>query len=115
MSRLPELVRTAGGSAVSGFDSAALCKSICDAALRECTEAFGDQLGAIISTGSTARDEASILHRESFFVVCGDAEFLVVFKKNVALPAKAALGEIRQRIERNLLQQNIQCKIDLSA
>ena len=92
-----------------------LRKLICDSSLRECTEAFGDQLKAVISTGSLARNEASILRHENSFVVRGDAEFLVVFKKNAALPATAALREIRLRIERNLLQQNIQCKIDLSA
>ena len=115
MSRLPQLVRKPVDAAEAVVDSAMLRKTICDSAMRECTEAFGDQLRAVISTGSLARDEASILRHENSFVVRGDAEFLVVFKKNGALPATAALREIRQRIERNLLQQNIQCKIDLSA
>ena len=103
------------GLAEADIDSATLRKLIYEAALREFTVAFGDRLRAVISTGSVARNEASFLRRENSFVVCGDAEFLVVFKKNTVLPAIAALGEIRQRIERNLLQQNIQCKIDLSA
>jgi hypothetical protein len=115
MSRLPELVRTPAGAAEAVYDSASLRKSICDSALRECEEAFRDRLRAVISTGSVARDEASFLRRENSFVVCGDAEFLVVFKKNAALPATAALGDVRRRIEKNLLQRNIQCKIDLSA
>ncbi len=115
MSRLPELARSPAGAAEAGFDSASLRHAICDSTLRECADAFGDRLRAVVSTGSLARDEASFLRRENSFVVCGDAEFLVVFKKNAALPATAALGEIRRRIERELLQRNIHCKIDLSA
>jgi hypothetical protein len=115
MSRLPELVRWPVGASEAVLESASLRKLICAAVLRECTEAFGDQLKAVISTGSLARDEASVLRQENSFVVCGDAEFLVVFKKKAALPASLALGQIHRRIEQNILQQNIQCKIDLSA
>jgi hypothetical protein len=115
MSRLPELVRRPTGAVEAVYDYVSLRKSICDCTLRECTDAFRDRLRAVVSTGSLARDEASFLRQDNSCVVCGDAEFMVVFKKNAALPATASLGEIRRRIERNLSQRNIQCKIDLSA
>ena len=73
MSRLPELVCQPVGASEAVLESASLRKSICDAVLRECTEAFGDQLKAVISTGSLARDEASVVRQENSFVGCGDA------------------------------------------
>jgi len=115
MSGLPELVRRQTGVAEVPLDSASLRQAIFDSTLRECTDAFRNRLRALISTGSLARDEASFLRQENSWAVCGDAEFMVVFEKNAALPATTALGEIRRRIESNLLQQNIRCKIDLSA
>jgi hypothetical protein len=115
MSGLPELTRRPTGTAEVLLDSASLRRAICDSAHRECTDAFRNQLRALISTGSLARDEASFLRKENSWAVRGDAEFMIVFEKNTALPAIAALSEIRRRIENDLLQQNIQCKIDLSA
>jgi len=115
MSSLPELTRRPTGTAEVLLDSASLRRAICDSAHRECTHAFRNQLRALISTGSLARDEASFLRKGNSWAVCGDAEFMIVFEKNAALPAIATLGEIRRRIENDLLQQNIQCKIDLSA
>jgi len=115
MSDLPELSLRPPGAGEVLLDSASLRQVICDIALRECTDAFRNQLRALISTGSLARDEASFLRKDNSWAVCGDAEFMVVFEKTAVLPATAALGKIRQRIESSLLQQNIQCKIDLGA
>jgi hypothetical protein len=69
---------------------------------------------ALISTGSLARHEASYLRREGSWIVRGDAEFMVVFEDRATLPTGAALSGIRSRIESDLLQRNIQCRIDLS-
>jgi hypothetical protein len=114
MSGLPELARRSTGNGNAFLDLASLRQAICDSAVRECTDAFRNQLRALILTGSLARDEASFVHKENSWAVRGDAEFMMVFEKNAALPAIAALGEIRLRIENDLLQQNLQCKIDLS-
>ncbi|HXM97464.1 MAG TPA: hypothetical protein VN982_03220 [Candidatus Dormibacteraeota bacterium] len=114
MSGLPELPGRRTGIA-EVLDSTSLRQAICDSALLECKNAFKNELRALISTGSLARDEASFLRKENSWAVCGDAEFMVVFEKSAALPAGAVIREIQHRIECDLLQRNIQCKIDLSA
>jgi len=114
MSGLPEAARRPTVNGNIFLDLASLRQAICDIAVRECTDAFRNQLRALILTGSLARDEASVVRNENSWAVRGDAEFMIVFEKNAALPAIAALGEIRLRIENDLLRQNVQCKIDLS-
>jgi hypothetical protein len=114
MSGLPELVRKPAGVADTLPDSIQFRETIYDVVQRECARCFG-ALKALISTGSLARDEASILHKEESWAVRGDAEFLLVFEKNEALPTAEVLGEVRQRIESELIQRKIVCRIDLSA
>jgi len=115
MSGPPELARKPTHSPGALPDSIQLRETICGVVQRECTRCFSGLLKALISTGSLTRDEATIIRTEESWVVRGDAEFMLVFEKNAALPATAALGGVRRRIESDLLQQKIECKIDLSA
>src|SRR4029077_14267093 len=114
MSGLPELVRKPAGVSDALPDSIQLRETICNVAQREGARCFG-ALKALISTGSLARDEASIHRTEESWAVRGDAEFLLVFEKSDALPTAEVLGAVRQRIESELIQRKIVCRIDLSA
>jgi glycosyltransferase involved in cell wall biosynthesis len=115
MSGPPELARKPTHPSGALPDSIQLRETICGVVQRECRRCFSGLLKALISTGSLARDEATIIRTEESWVVRGDAEFMLVFEKSAALPAAAALGGARRRIENDLLQQKIKCKIDLSA
>src|SRR5258707_8251269 len=115
MSGLPELARNSTDASGALPDSIQLREMICGVVRQECARCFSGLLKALISTGSLARDEATIIRTEESWAVRGDAEFLLVFEKHTALPASEALGGVRQRIESDLIQRKIECKIDLSA
>jgi len=113
MSGLPQCARKLPEDSGAALDSIQLRDAIYGAVQRECARCFG-AMTAIISTGSLARDEASIIRSETSYRILGDAEFMVVFEKNAALPAVEVLGEVSRRIETDLRRQKIECKIDLS-
>jgi hypothetical protein len=115
MSGLPELARKPTNPSGALPDSIQLRETICGVVQRECTCCFSGLLKALISTGSLARDEATIIRTEESWVVRGDAEFILVFEKSAALPTAAALGGVRRKIQSNLLERKIECKIDFSA
>jgi hypothetical protein len=115
MSGLPELARKTTDALGALPDSLQLREIICGVVQRECTRCFGALLKALISTGSLARGEATIIRKKESWAVRGDAEFMLVFERNAALPATTALGGVRRRIENDLLQRKVECKIDLSA
>ncbi len=115
MSGLPELARKLIPASGAGPDSIRLRESICSVVQRECERCFSGLLKTLISTGSLARDEATVTRKEESQAVCGDAEFMLVFEKSAGLPTTAALGGVRRRIESDLLEGKIECKIDLSA
>jgi hypothetical protein len=104
--------RTGNGDVL--LDLASVRRAICDSVVHVCTDVFRNQLRSIIVTGSLARDEASLLLKEDSWTVHGDAEFMIVFERNAPLPIIGVRAEIRRRIENDLLQRNIRCKVDLS-
>jgi len=73
------------------------------------------QLDAIVFTGSMARDEATCVLKDEWYKVLGDAEFLLVFKGNVALPSLEEINCQQRRIEDALRQHNIECRVSLAA
>ena len=100
---------------VSSEPRAARLRSVISRSVRRvCTNVFGSRLKSIILTGSLARDEATFARIANLETVFGDAEFMLVLQRHEAFPDAALLGVIRQRIERDLLQRQIICKIDLS-
>jgi hypothetical protein len=76
---------------------------------------FGEQLNAVVLTGSMARGEATFVHENDSWVVPGDAEFMVVLENALTMPSAAALRMARQRIEGDLRRRGIRCTVDLSA
>lgn len=86
---------------------------ICDVVQRECARCFSGLLRALISTGSMARDEATIISTGDSWTVRGDAEFLLIFEQHAFVPTAEAIGAVQQKIQSDLLQRRIQCKIDL--
>lgn len=72
-----------------------------------------DGLGAIILTGSMARDEASITTDHQMTVVLGDAEFLLIFSKTVRVPAAHSVEKVAKNVESRLNRRNVKCRICL--
>ena len=81
---------------------------------RICVQAFGDRLYAIVLTGSMARQEATLVRDGESWTVLGDAEFLLIFRDRVRLPAVSAMGALRQKINVALTQSRIACVVGLS-
>lgn len=88
---------------------------ICQAAVRVCVDYFGAALQAVVLTGSLARHEATMRPANGSLAVLGDAEFLLVFHERSRLPAESETEAARRSTETNLLNSNLDCKIDLSA
>ena len=89
----------------------ALSKTICDEAVRVWVQCYGDQLRALVLTGSLARDEATWISDPNGWSVLGDAEFLAVFHEHLPLPSQRdAAGRCRV-IEDTLLRHRIRCHI----
>jgi hypothetical protein len=81
-----------------------------------CRKHFRSALHAIVLTGSMARDEASFLDSAAGVTsVLGDAEFLLIFKPDVPLPARKDLLPLQGEIETSLRRRKLSCTIGLSA
>ena len=89
-----------------------LCQSICRTAVAVLSSEYGDALDAMVLTGSMARHEATCLWNGELWKIFGDAEFLLLFRKN-RQPSAAGLRGVRQKIESALRSERIQCSIDL--
>ena len=114
------VVDTQSGGSRSGetgtaVETSALKGVICEETVRACRHAYGAHLRAIVLTGSLARDEATIVESDGKRKVQGDAEFFLFFHDQTVLPGAAALRRSVDEIESSLLQQQVRCRIGLSA
>jgi len=82
---------------------------------RQCARAFDTRLGAVLLTGSLARDEATAVWRESGLEVLGDAEFLLVSREGARLPARAQVMAAARQVEADLARHSIHCRVDMTA
>jgi hypothetical protein len=96
-------------------EASALKGAICEETVRVCLQAYGEQLRAIVLTGSLARDEATVVGNEGQWRLWGDAEFFLVFQDRATLPGAATLKGLGGEIESSLLQRKLLCRIGLSA
>lgn len=95
--------------------AAELREAICAEVRSACVARFGDDLRAIVLTGSVARDEATFTASSEGAALRGDAEFLLVFQEKSSPPAAAAVSRLTAEISKNLAQKKITAKMDLSA
>lgn len=93
------------GVASGNTASSDLRAQVCDAA-REAWSALAPAAGALVLTGSVARDEATLSE-----AAAGDAEFVLVVEPTDA--RKADGSDLRQAIEAGLLRRGIACKVDV--
>lgn len=93
----------------------ALRATVCEEAAGRCVEKFGDSLRALVLTGSLARDEATFVEEGDGWRMLGDAELLLIFRKNAALPPRSSVCSVRQEIEQGLCGRKVRCPIDLAA
>ena len=103
-------------SSAAGLQTAGRCKSvICGETVRLGLDRWGSDLLAIILTGSQARNEGTFVPRGAGWAVCGDAEFVFVFKNRGSVPARADIDRLRRDVQDALVEQRITCTIGLSA
>ncbi len=86
-----------------------------DFVTRQIVDRFGKELLALFLTGSLARGEGSLIHRENGWQVLGDAEFLAIFGDGAKLISDQEFDRIGQQIARDLKGLGITCRLDLSA
>jgi hypothetical protein len=93
---------------------AAAKRAICDHTIDECTHVLGDALGAIVLTGSLAREEATAVCNGMLHLL-SDADFLLVIKSGAPHPCDATLATLAANVERSLSQEGIIAHIGLGA
>jgi hypothetical protein len=76
---------------------------------------YGDNLKAIVLTGSLARHEGTCVLEHGVWTQLGDAEFLLVFNEKAKLPPSSELLALQAQIESALLDMSIRCQISLAA
>ena len=91
----------------------ALRELISTETVRLCEEAYGEDLTAIILTGSLARDEATFVQEGANWRVLGDAEFLLPFQSRADVPSAASVHDVSESIQRALASHGVTCKITL--
>jgi hypothetical protein len=91
------------------------CKAvISEAAIRTCVAQFGNDIRAIVLTGSLARDEATFTREGSLWIAAGDAEFIVVLQERRPLPCQNEDAQLQQTVESEVLEHGIRCSISMS-
>src|SRR2546428_597458 len=89
--------------------------AICQEASTECEKRFGQILEAVVLAGSLARDEGTFVDQgQDRWSALGDAEFLLVFKRNFPLPCRAILKNLEGEIEGLLEARNVTCPVRLN-
>ena len=92
----------------------ALKQAISGNTIRLCLESYRGQIGAIVLTGSLARNEATFVREDPGWRALGDADFLVVFDERNPLPQGSAIERLANRIEQSLSREGVICHIGLS-
>jgi len=96
-------------------EAAVVKGTICEETVRVCLQAYGEQLRAIVLTGSLARDEATIAEFKGRWELWGDAEFFLVFNDSAPLPPATNLIAIAAEINSSLLERKARCHVSLDA
>jgi len=87
---------------------------ICAETRAVCQQTYGQTLGAIVLTGSLARNEATFVERPDGSTLLGDAEFLLVFDSGAPLPSAGDAHRMRLDIEGRLLRHGLRGTVTVS-
>ena len=82
---------------------------------RWCTQSLGDQLSALILTGSLARNEATWLRTSQGLTFLSDAEFIALLKTRNDVPSADLVTLICSGAEEELRNQGVVCKLSMGA
>jgi hypothetical protein len=96
-------------------DANTVQQAVCERTVELVLGTHGGNLKAIILTGSLARQEGTFVREAGGWKQFGDAEFLLVFEDEAALPFNEGLLNLRRSVESELLARGLQCKISLAA
>ena len=96
-------------------ERAELSAIIGEETVRLCLEKCGQQLRAIILTGSLARDEATFIQEKSGWRLLGDVDFFLVYGQTSPLPSDADLSSLGSAVEQRLVTRGISGHVGLGA
>ncbi|PYT34813.1 MAG: hypothetical protein DMG58_03920 [Acidobacteria bacterium] len=94
---------------------AAAQEAICESTVTLGSAIYGDNLKAIVLTGSLARHEGTCRPEHGFWTQFGDAEFLLVLKEEATLPLANELLNLQKKRQSELLNIGVKCAISLAA
>src|SRR5260370_28017289 len=103
------------GAAEDFKDANSVQRAICERTVELVVAEGGEDIKAIILTGSLARKEGTFVYEAGGWQQFGDAEFLLVFEERAALPLNENLLNLQRAVESELLTRGLQCKISLAA
>ncbi len=95
--------------------TAAFQEAICEATVQSAVANYGDNLKAIVLTGSLARQEGTFFREGDCWIQFGDSEFLLVFNEKAKLPLSEDLFVVQETIESELLRHGLKCRVSLAA
>src|SRR5579859_8029450 len=90
-------------------------QQIADMVVTHSSTLFRRGLKAIILTGSMARNEATCVEIGSSFHAHSDAEFLLLFHDDAALPSDTIVSQLCRSIRTELSRTRIECQIHMGA
>lgn len=91
----------------------AVLRTICDVVTSECHAILGNQILALVMTGSAARGEATIVKSGDLWRVLGDVEFLAVMRPEFKTSASASAEAIERESSQRLRVRGIEAAVDL--
>jgi len=104
-------VSTSATLAGANAAAADCTNAICEHITRACLEEFAAGTRSIILTGSLARNEGTFLRSGSTLSLIGDAEFVVVLRKESRLPSGDTVAGICRRVENALAESELVARV----
>jgi hypothetical protein len=90
-------------------------QAMCERIVGHCVRIYGDRLSAIVLAGSMARDEATFVCDGKDVKLLGDADCVLIFRKDASLPADSETASLEHTIEEHLAKDGVCGKVGLSA
>src|SRR5580704_2379781 len=77
-------------------------QAMCEHIVHHCVRTYRDRLRAVVLAGSMARDEATFVRDGKGVKLLGDADCVLIFRKDASLPADFETASLEHAIEEHL-------------